>query len=490
MSDEPIGESEKKEPIEQQTSTPSTSPAPLQPTESPSLSPAQGKEPVRFDAFDWLAVVMGVALGALWFSVFDLESLISVPGLGTTAFVLGALATECVYLRGKPRPTRAGLFLTVCTVLLAVASGLFPDWSVRMINLALLSCLTPASALALAGREFPALEAAAVPETVRLFVPNLFRHFLKPFQAVRRRGKGRNTVWIVLLTLLIMIPVFAVVLSLLAGADQVFEALLGDVGRFFSQTLWRGRFLWRWIKIAVFGLMLFSFLYSLARPNPEREKAPRGEAASLPCLPYIAGLAAFDLIYAVFAVIQFVFLFGGAETAAMQGGYAQYARQGFFQLAAVAGINLCAALACAAPSGKGKKAVNALVYVLIGLTAVILVSALYRMCLYIGVYGLSLLRCGTLLIMAWIAVALAAVTVRTARPGFKVFPVFVCAFLVLWLALNYSNIDAVIARYNEAAYRRGDIEEFDRDYVRGLGPDTAQNDSAQWPDKVLFPQEW
>ena len=59
----------------------------------------------------------------------------------------------------------------------------------------------------------------------------------------------------------------------------------------------------------------------------------------------------------------------------------------------------------------------------------------------------------------------------------------------MWLALNYVNIDAVIARYNEAAYRRGDIEEFDRDYLRELGPDKAQNASAAWPDKVLFPRE-
>ena len=460
----------------------------LTPAGNTSLSPAPAGAAVRFDAFDWLAVVLGVALGALWFRVFSLESLIAVPGLGTTAFVLGALAAECVYLRGKLRPTRAGLFLAICTVLLALAAGLFPDYSVRMIDLMLLSCLTPASALALTGRDFPALTASVVPETVRLFIPNLFRHFLKPFQALWRREKGRNGFWIVMLTLLLMMPVLVVILTLLAGADQVFEAMLGDAGRFIRETVLRGRFLWDWIKAAVLGLTLFSFLYSLARPVPEKESFPKGDPVSLPCLPYIAGLTALNLIYAVFAVIQFVFLFGGAETAAMQGGFAQYARRGFFQLAAVAGINLGAALLCAAPSGKGKKAVNALVYVLIGLTAVILISALYRMCLYIGVYGLSLLRCGTLVIMAWIAVALAAVAVRTARPGFRVFPVFLCAFLVLWLAMNYVNIDAVIARYNEAAYRRGDIAEFDRDYIRDLGPDKAQNDSAAWPDKVLFPR--
>lgn len=449
--------------------------------------PAPAREAVRFEPFDWLAVALGIALGALWFEVFDLVSLMAVPGLGQTAFVLGALGAECVYLRGKLRPTKQGLFLTACTVLLAIASGLFGDYSVRMINLALLACLTPASALALTGREFPALELSVIPETIRLFIPNLFRHFLKPFQALRGGRKAGGAFWAAILTLVLMIPVFAIVLTLLAGADQVFSAVLGDVGAFFSDTLWRGRFLWRWVKSAVFGLMLFSFLYSLARPAKLREAFSSGVAA-FPCLPCIVGLTALDIIYAVFAVIQFVFLFGGAETAAMQGGFAQYARQGFFQLVAVAGINLGAALLCADSGGKGKRLVNLLVYVLVGLTAVILVSAVYRMCLYIGVYGLSLLRCGTIIIMAWIAVALFAATIKTARPGFKVFPVFVTAFLVLWLVFNYVNIDAVIADWNRTAFERGQISEYDAGYISTLGPSREQNASAPWQNKVAFPR--
>ena len=474
--------------IKPEGTVPKESAAPLSPVPVEPPVPAPAKEPVVFDGFDWLALVLGVALAALWFHVFDLESLIYVPGLGTTAFVLAALAAECIYLRGRLRPSRSGLFLVICTVLLAIAAGLFGDYSVRFINLALLACLTPASALALAGRDFPALELGVISETFRLFFPNLFRHFVKPFRALRRdrAKKSSGAAWIVLLTLLVMLPVFLLILNLLSSADEVFKGLLGGILKALADFPLSPGAVWSWIRAAVFGLMLFSFLYSLARPNPKREPS-ESQPLALPCLPFIAVLSVLDLIYAVFAVIQFIFLFGGARTAAMQGGYAQYARQGFFQLAAVAGINLVASLACVKASGRGKRALNILVWSLIGLTAVILASALFRMLMYIGVYGLSLLRCMTLLIMAWIAIALAAAAYKTAKPDFHVFPVFLSSFLVLWLIFNYVDIDARIDDYHRAAYESGRILSYDSDYITGLGPSASENASLEWQNRVLFP---
>ena len=432
-----------------------------------------------FSPFDWLAVVLGIALSALWFHVFSLESLLNVPGLGTTAFVLGALGAECLYLRRRIRPTGRGLLLVACTVLLAVSCGLFGDYGMRMINLALLAFLTPASALALAGRDFPALELRVVPETFRLFFPNLFVHFLAPFRALRRKKRSFKGFWTVVLTLMFAVPVLAVILALLMSADQVFSGLLGDAAEGFLKFLDRGWFLVRWVRIAVLGLMLFSFLYSLARPT-EARKAPAPDPVVLPCLPCAAVLVVLDLLYAVFAAVQFVYLFGGTETVSMQGGYAQYARQGFFQLVAVAGINLLAAFTAARASGKGKRAVNVLLWLLLALTAVILASAATRMCLYIGAYGLSLLRAMTLLVMLWIALALLLAGYKTLRPDKRVFPALFAAFLILWTAFSLSNIDARIAHFNRAAHERGLIAEYDAAYIERLAPSEEEYEGMPW----------
>ena len=143
--------------------------------------------------------------------------------------------------------------------------------------------------------------------------------------------------------------------------------------------------------------------------------------------------------------------------------------------------------ACVKASGRGKRALNILVWSLIGLTAVILASALFRMLMYIGVYGLSLLRCMTLLIMAWIAIALAAAAYKTAKPDFHVFPVFLSSFLVLWLIFNYVDIDARIDDYHRAAYESGRILSYDSDYITSLGPSASENASLEWQNRVLFP---
>lgn len=457
--------------------------APLQPAVGCETAPVKEAEPVVFSAFDWLALALGIALGALWFEVFSFDALMWVPGLGTPAFVLAALGAECLYLRGKVRPTRRGLFLAVCTVLLAVSCGLFGDYKVRMINLAMLSFLTPASALALAGRDFPALEARMIPETFRLFIPGLFRRFTMPFRAIKRGNRSLRGFWTAVLTLVIAFPALAVVVSLLTSADAVFSGLLGRVGEAVARSLDKGRFLVSWLKAAVLGLMLFSFLYSLARPDPERGEEEKAGPAVIPCLPCVTVLTALDLIYAAFAIVQFIFLFGP-----MRGSFAEEARRGFFQLVAVAGINLLASFVCARASGKGIRAVRILTWALLGLTAVILASAAMRMCLYIGVYGLSLLRAMTLLIMLWIAAALILAGIKTARPEKHVFPALLTGFLVLWAAFSLCDIDSRVADFNRAAFDRGDIREYDAGYIETLGPDSEENRDAFWGNRVLFPR--
>ena len=120
-------------------------------------------EAPRLEKSDIPALILALALSSLWFYVFSFKNLLCVPAWGTTAFVLAALGAEAVCLRGKLRPTKDGVFLTVSTVLLALAPAIFPDTSLRMLDLMALSFLTPAAALALAGRNFPAMSAGVIP---------------------------------------------------------------------------------------------------------------------------------------------------------------------------------------------------------------------------------------------------------------------------------------------------------------------------------------
>lgn len=278
--------------------------------------------------------------------------------------------------------------------------------------------------------------------------------------------------------LLIAVPLLAVVLFLLAWADTVFSSLLS--GLFVSEdplsALWN--VLWRLIKLLAIALLVFSCLYTLLLPRRERAAKERFPWPITACAMVLALLC---LAYAAFVYVQVRYLFGGAETAAMADDYAQYARTGFFQLVAVAVINLIAAQTSLIRCGESR-VVRALSALMSLLTAVILASAFWRMRLYIQAFGLSTLRLLTLWGMAMIALLLALTLIKCARPGVRICTLACAVMLSSYVLLNYINVDRTIARWNLRAYETGKQETLDTEYLAGLSPDVL---AAPWQVEQL-----
>lgn len=85
---------------------------------------------------------------------------------------------------------------------------------------------------------------------------------------------------------------------------------------------------------------------------------------------------------------------------------------------------------------------------LVAASGVLLVSALWRMNLYVGAYGLSFKRALTYWGMAVLAVLLAAALWKVWHRHFRWFRVLLSVGAAGWLLLNYANVDALVARYN------------------------------------------
>jgi len=438
------------------------------------------REPVRFTGRELLALGLGLALAALWFAVFGVKKLLLMgpPGLGTAVFAAALLAAVFACLGRRARVDRVSALYLAAAGVLSLCCAIYWDQWLRLINSGLVLALCAAAVFRMAGRSRSSWrEARLIPETAALVVRALFRHLDKPFRALSGAGEGqRKCLGQAALGLLAAVPLLAVVLSLLISADAVFGAMFSAAGDW-MRAAGLGGILWRVLRTAFVGLMFFSLLYFLIHEKPP-EARTAGERRT-PAAPFATVLVLLDLVYLLFAVIQFAYLFGGGETAAMEGGYAQYARSGFFQLVAVAAINLAAALltatlplsAPAATPGE-KRLLRILGLLLLGLTAVILASAAWRMGLYIRAYGLSLLRSMTLWAMGLIALCLIAAGVKLLRPSFRFFPVLFAAGLAGWIVFSCVNIDARIADYNVDAFLSGRLESVDTDYLRRLSPDT------------------
>ena len=269
-------------------------------------------------------------------------------------------------------------------------------------------------------------------------------------------------------------PLLLVFGALFVAADAVFEELArglvpADVGTPVAHA----------VVIAAAAWVTIGLLRRLLQPVDE--PAPFEDTRSrraLGALEVGVALALLDLLFLAFVVVQLRYLFGGdarveAETSLT---YAEYARQGFFELVAVAALVLPVLLvadwALRRERPRHEVVFRVLAGFLVVLLLVVMASALQRMRLYQRAYGLTELRVYATGFMLWLAavVAWASATVLRGRRERFAFGALVSAFAAV-LALNAVNPDALIARTNVDRSRTG--AEIDPGYLEGLSDDAV-----------------
>jgi hypothetical protein len=184
------------------------------------------------------------------------------------------------------------------------------------------------------------------------------------------------------------------------------------------------------------------------------------------------------VLFALFIGVQVTSLFGGAGFVETTTGltFAEYARGGFFQLVFASSLVLPLvyfAPALAQPSDAPTAArLRVFLWALLGLTGLVLASALWRMALYVQVFGLTEDRVNGTAVMLWIAATLVvfAFTIVRGRPGAGVGSL-VAAVIALG-ALNLVNPKATIARYN-LTHEIGGGREIDFAHLARLGGDAV-----------------
>jgi Domain of unknown function (DUF4173) len=195
---------------------------------------------------------------------------------------------------------------------------------------------------------------------------------------------------------------------------------------------------------------------------------------SLGTTEVVIALGALNALFLAFVLVQLRYLFGGQALveARTQLTYAEYARQGFFELVAVAVLVLLVLLAADAllrgEESRGALLVRGLSWCLLALVFVVMVSALQRMRLYEEVYGLTQLRIYAVGIIGWLGVVFAwfGLTVLRGRRCSFALGAVVAGFAAT-AVLNVVNPDALIARTNL------DRSRVDIPYVAGLSDDAV-----------------
>jgi len=264
--------------------------------------------------------------------------------------------------------------------------------------------------------------------------------------------KKKEMLSAIVIGLVLAIPIVCILLLLLGSADVLFGDMLENIVECITEwelpDLFDEDFVGFWMTF----LLVFLFGYGIItyinkKDTILKETARKGQRAN----PYIAiscsGVIAF--IYVIFVGIQIFGLFMGALTLPEGYTYAEYARQGFFQLAFVCFFNVCMVLIAMA-GFEDNPVLKWIMVVITACTYVMLVSAAYRMLLYISVYHLTFLRVFVLWAIAVMAITMVGITVFIFKKEFPIFRYMLVSITVLYIGFSAAHPDFWIAKYNIA----------------------------------------
>ncbi|MNH96539.1 hypothetical protein D3C73_492090 [compost metagenome] len=318
-------------------------------------------------------------------------------------------------------------------------------------------------------------------------------HIAVPFSMVKSwlpqhsNGHAVDSKWNsmrkVLIGLLLASPLLFIVIALLASADPIFQSWLAAIPHLFD-GLSSGDGIARIGVAVVVSLYIFGYLWGLLFPKmaevTEEEwadfKLPEREKLSFD--PVIAGtlLISVNVVYALFAVIQFSYLFGAANgLLPSDAAYAEYARKGFAELVLVTLINLgllMVGLYYIRRAGNKAEAIRKLLLSLLVLfTVVMLISAYSRLSLYEDAYGFTQTRLLVHGFMLFLGVLLAIALYRIWQERFSLSKAYLLSALIAYVIMNYANLDDRIASNNSVRYERSGV--IDMAYLGKLSTDAA-----------------
>lgn len=270
----------------------------------------------------------------------------------------------------------------------------------------------------------------------------------------------------VLIGLGLAIPVLIIVVPLLVSSDQAFEAMLSQIN---------GKTVFEIITVIILSfallLALFGQLFTLKNKKADDENVSTFKGVDNVIL--ISFLSVISMIYVFYLLSQLAYFFNGfMGVLPIKFTAAGYARRGFFEMCAVAAINL---LLVTITSGLCKKTKNGMPTMLkilgtfLAVFSILLDStAIAKMFMYVRRFGFTRLRIFTSVFMVFLAILFIVAIFKFFVSDLKYMKTVLVVGAVLVLSLTFFNVDSFISSYNVNAYLKGDLKTVDIDAISDL----------------------
>lgn len=393
--------------------------------------------------------------------------LLQVSVVSIAYLLTGAAVAVTAFVTVRPRPTPRQLVAVAgALALLAVAAVRGAEW---LVALCVVASWVVGSVALVGGRTWTGITLAPV------------ALWLTPVRLVGWVQRGRARLGVgrtvepgrVIVVSAISVALVALFGSLFVSADPEFGRLFDSVVPEMRVSNPVGRLL-----VGCFvAVAALAAAYLRRRPPTFDALAPRS-GRPLARWEWAVPLALLDALFAGFVAVQVRVLFGGDRHVRDTVGltYANYARQGFWQLAAVTVLTLLVVAVAVRKVDRNSAGDRVTARLLLGtlclLTLVVVASAVHRMALYENEFGFTRLRLGVMAAELWLGVVFVLLIVAGIRMSARWLPraVLVSASAGL-LGFAALNPDGYIAERNVDRYT--DTGEIDVGYLRGLSTDAV-----------------
>ncbi|MBR2957519.1 MAG: DUF4173 domain-containing protein [Clostridia bacterium] len=304
---------------------------------------------------------------------------------------------------------------------------------------------------------------------------------LKDFELFRalaasRKSKGTKYFAYLLVGIVVAIIPASLALSLLSY-DEGFKEIVDKIFSFNSADIGYH------ISCLVFGIPVGMYIFSLFISGTDKKQSRfftkenfikvSDKIKIAPLVTVLAAVIPLLAVYVVFFISQKQYYISGFTGVLPDNfSYAQYAREGFFELCKVSVINLTVIVLITQLIKKGKAnaiTVKILTVVFSAVTFLLMATAMSKLVMYINRYGLTQKRVYAAWFMAVIAVIFLIITLSRFIKKISWIPACACVVIVAFAGLSLCNVDRQIAKFNVDRYIDGTVKVVDVDALDSLG---------------------
>ena len=432
---------------------------------------------------------VGLFAGALVICLFLANTLLNTGGAGFFFPFCVVLLYGLFYAFtgfDKLWESREALAMQIFIFLLSLGFLYNQESLTNTVTFLTLLAVVPLHLMYCTGKSDPVEDGARVIRKAFLAVfPYTFGNFDVPykklFKGVRRGSKGQGVLFTVL-GLICTIPFLIILTLLFSNADFAFAQSLSKITFYFYDlpvakiigTILLG------VLMTVYILPLF-FALDADYPQPEAGNKRKGILPNAAVTAFLAVLIALEVYFSYFQV-RYLFLNLGTLPEGVS--YAEYARGGFFEIAAATLLTVALIFAATVLTRRDEDeelplSVRLLLTVFSACVALMFASSYYRMLMYMDAYSMTIRRVGVCWLMALMLAVLIGVIIYIWKPDFALTRYTIFTVLVFVLALNLMHLGATVSKNNVDRYfqeQEAEVKtgyQLDEDYLYTLLPASA-----------------